>query len=110
MTIVNLTPHAVIVRQPDGSDLSLPPDGTIARVAATEVLTGAVIAGVDVARRTFGDVTGLPDPTPGVVFVVSSLVLTAVSGRPDVVAPDTGPTAIRSPDGRILAVTRFVTA
>ncbi|RLI11543.1 hypothetical protein DRO33_03915 [Candidatus Bathyarchaeota archaeon] len=41
------------------------------------------------------------------VYVVSSLVAQAVKGRKDVVAPDTGPTAIRNEQGQIVAVTRF---
>lgn len=40
-------------------------------------------------------------------FSVSSLVAQAVVGREDVVAPDTGPTAIRDEAGRIVAVRRF---
>ncbi|RME25645.1 MAG: hypothetical protein D6800_07370, partial [Candidatus Zixiibacteriota bacterium] len=60
--------------------------------------------------RALGDVEGLPDPQDGTVYLVSSMVLSAVRGRRDVVAPDTGPTAIRDETGRITAVTRLVVA
>ena len=48
-----------------------------------------------------------PLQEPVVIFIVSSLVAQAIAGRKDIVAPDTGPTAIRDEDGQIKAVTRF---
>lgn len=61
-------------------------------------------------KNTYGDMTGLPGPAPDTIYIVSSLVLAALQGkgRTDVVAPDTGPPAIRDAQGRIVAVTRPV--
>jgi hypothetical protein len=109
MKIVNLTPHTINVRIGD-NDVSFPPAGTVARVATTS----EVVAHVDVspgvtapiARQAFGEVTGLPEPESGTLFVVSVLVAQAAK-RPDVVSPDTGPTAIRE-NGQIVAVRGFV--
>jgi hypothetical protein len=63
---------------------------------------------------SFGKVYDLPAPEEGVVFIVSSLVLSAMEAdgtlaeRPDLWAPDTSPTggAIRK-DGQVWAVTRL---
>jgi hypothetical protein len=35
MKYVNLTPHAISFRRPDGSTETFPPSGTVARVAST---------------------------------------------------------------------------
>ena len=105
---LNLTPHEITVRGPNG-DLRIPASGQIARVQTVESDAGTV-AGVPAVTRAFGEIENLPAPREGVAFIVSSMVLGAVSGRDDVVAPDTGPTAVRDEDGKIKAVTRFVKA
>lgn len=105
--MLNLTPHPIVIRTEDGSETVLPPSGRVARVTTTEEVVGS-INGVPVVRRTFGAVEGLPeDDTP---CVVSALVLSAVPGRPNTYAPDTGPTAVRDERGQIQAVTRLVAA
>ena len=50
----------------------------------------------------YGEVEGLPEPQPGVLYIVSMLVAQRVM-RADVVSPDSGPTAIRE-NGQIVAV------
>lgn len=112
-TLVNCTPHALTLRTETGTDTVLPPSGTVARVTSTP---GALetVPGVPVpvaGAQTFGAVVGLPEPTPGTLFVVSALVLAALKGsRPDVVGPGTGPNdgAVRNDKGQIVAVTRLV--
>ncbi|GIW55362.1 MAG: hypothetical protein KatS3mg082_1766 [Nitrospiraceae bacterium] len=105
MKFVNLTPHEVRVADQDGTVfLTIPPSGQVARVATTSVMVGEV-DGIPIYRTALGDVTGLPEPQEGVTYVVSTLVAQVVS-RPDVVAPDTGPTAIRE-NGQVVAIRRF---
>ena len=106
--LLNLTPHAIVVRTADGVDVTYDPCGTVARVTTTEEVV-ATEYGAPIVRRTFGGVTGLPqDDTP---CLVSSMVLSAIpAGTPGVYAPDTGPTAVRDDAGRIVAVTRLVAA
>jgi hypothetical protein len=105
--MLNLTPHAITLRTPQG-DVTIPASGTVARVATVDTDTGNTVSGLPVVRRAFGDVTGLPaDGTP---CVVSALVLGAVPGRANTYAPDTGPTAVRNDKGQIIAVTRLVAA
>ena len=104
--MLNLTPHAIVVRTPDG-DLTFPPSGTVARVATVERDAGQY-NGIPLVTRATGAVTGLPDE--GTPCLVSGMVLAAVPGRRGVYAPDTGATALRDEKGHIVAVTRLVAA
>ena len=105
--MLNLTPHDIVLRTPQG-DVTIPPCGTVARVATIDADTGNNVSGVPVVRRSFGDVSGLPDTdTP---CIVSAMVIAALPGRPNTYAPDTGSTAVRDDAGRIVAVTRLVAA
>lgn len=108
MKIVNLTPHAVTLRSPQGEDTTIPPSGTVAR---TKVIPGAVfnVEGIPVPVAypdCQGGVEGIPDPEKGVVYIVSALVGIAIQ-RPDVFTLGTGPKdgAIRNEKGHIVAVT-----
>jgi hypothetical protein len=105
---VNLTPHAVTIRVGD-RDIVIPPSGRVVRVASREV-PGDSVGDIPTVRREWGAVEGLPDPAPETIYLVSSLVLEHVQGRDDVVAPDTGPTAVRDAAGQIVAVRRLVRA
>lgn len=105
--MMNLTPHPIVIRLSGGEDRVLPPAGRVARVSTTEEVVGEV-DGAPVVRRVFGAVEGLPEE--GEPCVVSALVLAAVPGRAGVYAPDTGPTAVRDEQGRVVAVTRLVAA
>ncbi len=85
MSIVNLTPHALNVVT-SGGVTTIKPDGTVARCATTSTPAGEA-AGIPLSRTTYGKVIGLPDPVPGVIFVVSALVRAAVPHRGDVASP-----------------------
>lgn len=123
--LVNLTPHALTLRLSDGSDLVVPPSGTVARVATKPgALTEIPGVPVPVATATeYGEIEGLPAPVEGVVYLVGALVLGRAFGRADVFGPGTGPNdgAIREPElledgtpnpkkGQIVAVTRLIAA
>jgi hypothetical protein len=104
--MINLTPHPITLRLPDGQDVTLPPSGTVARVSMLEEIVGTV-AGLPLIRRRPGPVIGLPDGDQP--CIVSSMVLAALpAGAPGVYAPDTGPTAIRDERGQVVAVMRLV--
>lgn len=109
--VVNLTPHPIVLRGPLGDQMILP-DGDVARVSEERrVIEEDCWLGLFVGRLTevrVGAIEGLPDPEPGTVYVVSRAVAEAARGRPDVLAPDTGGSAIRDDSGRIVAVTGFV--
>jgi hypothetical protein len=109
--VVNLTPHEVNI-----NGVTFPPSGTVARVATVQTDVEALVFGehtFPVVHNTYGEVQGLPDPEPGTVYLVSTLVLAALEAqgiyRDDVFAPDTSPQgAIRGPDGQIKGVKRLV--
>ncbi len=105
--MLNLTPHPITIRRPDGVEVTFPPSGTVARVNTVERGI-STFDGVPVIVRTMGNATGLPEE--GVPCLVSAMVLAAVPGRTHVYAPDSGPTAIRDERGQIVAVTRLVAA
>jgi hypothetical protein len=105
--MLNLTPHSITLRSRDGTETTLPPSGTVARVNSKEEVVSNLF-NMEVIRRSFGEVSGLPEE--GTQCIVSSLVLSAVPGRVGVYAPDTGPTAMRNDQGQVIAVTRLVAA
>ena len=105
--LVNLTPHEItVVSCGAGGDITIPPSGIVAR-AVVECELFMHLNGIPVVVRESSGVEGLPEPVSGTVFIVSSMALSATS-RTDVVAPDTGDTAVRDGGGKIVAVTRFV--
>ena len=107
MEFVNLTPHDIHVRV-GNEEKVIPASGKVARVAVDQKVVGEV-DGVPVVSNSYGKVENLPDYTDDeTIYIVSSMVLQAVHQRADVVAPDTGSTAIRNEKGQIVAVTRFV--
>ena len=105
MSLVNLTPHVLVVYDEDGEKelARIPVAGEAARVETRATKIGEVeIDGVSipVVSTEFGEVKNLPDPKDGVTYVTSIIVAQAIRGlRDDVVAPDTGPTAVRFADG-----------
>lgn len=97
--IVNLTPHTINFVGSDGAPLfDVAPSGKIARVSTDTVTIGSV-NGIPVTDTQFGQVTDLPDPIPGTVFVVSLLVAQRAKGRDDVFVPAE---SVRDAQGRIV--------
>ena len=82
--IINLTPHVLNVHAPSGV-VTLAPSGEVARVATVSV-EAPPVEGLPTVVTSFGEVTGLPDPQPGVILVVSGMVASAAH-RPDVMSP-----------------------
>ena len=86
MKFVNLTPHSISFQRSDGTVFCVEPSGSVARCTVTSSPAGEV-EGIPVIESAFGAVTGLPEPVDGTVYLVSSLVLSAVRNREDVMAP-----------------------
>ena len=85
MTILNLTPHEVIL-----CGIKIPASGSQARVAMTRQQTGTIdINGttVPVYRTLLGTVTGLPPVSDGVGYIVSAMVRSAAPERRDLYSP-----------------------
>lgn len=85
----------------------MPPSGTVARVKVSQSPAGQA-DGIPLAQTTYGALEGLPEPEDGTLFVVSALVRAAAGGRSDVASPDTGPDALRTPEGQVRAVRRLL--
>jgi hypothetical protein len=110
--LVNLTPHPVVIRI-NGHDVTVPPVKPAARVSTTEGIVGVIsYEGFEIplVESGYGNIIDLPDPKEGVFYIVSLVVAqrAVATGRLDVLAPDTGPTAVRDENGKIVAVTRLV--
>jgi len=104
LNIVNLTPHALNLMPtgPTGPVVTISPSGQVARCATSRVQVGTVTVdgiSVPVNRTQFGVVTGLPDPQPDTIYIVSAVVAQAVPDRPDVFIVDD---AVRDDQGRII--------
>lgn len=83
---VNLTPHTINIVTSEGT-LAFAPSGTVARVQAENQFVGYCENQVALYRTKFGEVINLPDPDDNIIFLVSALVRTAASERPDIASP-----------------------
>ena len=105
----NLTPHPVTIVIPGGRSMTIPtdPEGPARCIPTTEVVgkvmvitpDGGDVEFVPVRRTVMGAVTGLPDPEPGVLLLVSRVVAEAARDRKDLVIVDD---TVRDDQGRII--------
>lgn len=87
MEYVNLTPHAIVVCNSAGEVVrTFPASGKVARVETRSVFCD-MAEGIEHMSQEYGEVQGLPAYEPGVRYIVSGLVRSAVLGRHDVVSP-----------------------
>jgi len=99
MTLVNLTPHAINFCDESGTVYrTVEPSGTLARVSTSTVHIGE-FDGLPITATEFGDVQGLPEPSEGTAYLVSSLVAQRVPDRGDVFIPNE---SVRDSKGRVV--------
>lgn len=105
--IINLTPHAISVALVDSEEIVTvyQPSGVVARCAVSNEVAETV-NNIPVSITKFGDITDLPEPEEGTIYLVSTPTAQAAK-RKDVVAPNTGKDAIRNAAGQIIAVRGF---
>ena len=107
MRVINLTPHAIAL-DVDGQRVVYPASGMLARCATRSVVVGVGPGGATMSAVEYGEVSGLPEAQADTMYIVSGLVRSALgTSRPDVVSPDSGPTAIRE-NGQVVAVRGWV--
>jgi hypothetical protein len=114
MNFINLTPHPIALN--DGRVFSNiiighTPEGKPIVQAARVAATFSEPNELGIVTQKFGEITDLPEPQDGVMYVVSLLVLDAAKavGRKDCVAPASGhPLTIRNEQGHIVSVPYFV--
>jgi hypothetical protein len=103
-TIVNLTPHTIALVGADGQTREIAPGGPAARVVMDPPIPAGVVTidGMDVpivSTSSAGQVTGLPQPQPGTLFLVSLQVAKACPDRDDLVVTND---AVRGDGGQII--------
>lgn len=114
--MINLTPHAIVIRLADNTDLTIAPEGVVARVSTSSVEVEVEGVPVPVIRTQYGEVENLPTTEEAKAsggILVSGLVLSRLGQEWTGVAfaPATGPNdgAVRNEKGHIVAVTKLVT-
>lgn len=104
--LINLTPHTINLVAEDGTQLlSLESQG-VARVASTTEVVGQLQVGevvVPQTHTTFGEVEGLPDQAPGIGYIVSNMIISALAQqgvrRDDLFTPGM---QVRDDQGRVI--------
>lgn len=117
--IVNLTPHPIHIYAPDTPDVvgpehkplyTIQPSGTYARIATTRTPSGTITVGgwleVPLVETTHGKIVDLPDPEPGVLYLVSLPCATEMrhSGRDDLIVVDR---LVRNSEGTVVGARGF---
>ena len=105
--IINLIQHPVVILDNDGNKITFSPSGKVARVSETAQSAGK-LGKFSLVRKQRQDIENLPAPQKNTYYIVSGLVFDNTT-RKDVIAPDSGPTAIRNEKGYIDAVRSFLT-
>jgi len=85
MQIKNYTPHDITIVNNTGDIIKTIPSEGIARLK-TVTLEHDVIEGISITKTVFGSVTGLPDYSEGIYYIVSQLVKRYVN-RGDLLVP-----------------------
>lgn len=105
MPIINLTDMTIRIADGDGNVVKIfEPDGEGLRLRTRG--EERQVEGVPVELTHLSGVEGLPEPQDGTYYIVSHPVARLL-GRPDLLTPDTGPTAIRDEQGDVYAVRRL---
>ena len=101
MEIINLTPHDVVVVTEAGN-ITIPKSGVVARCAQqTEQVGQLQYAGntIPLTVTSYGELVDLPNPKPETYYIVSRLVMSAASGRTDLLCPNG---LVRDDNGNII--------
>lgn len=84
--MLNLTPHQINVYDGDTLAVTVPPSGQVARVSERATKVGTA-EGAALYTSQRGEVTGLPEPVVGTLYVVSAQVRLALPERGDLASP-----------------------
>lgn len=104
MELVNCTPHSITLCASTGEPRAeIPTSGTIARCdvqRATIEFLSSPYGVIPINAASFGAVYGLPDPAPGVLYIVARPVAEACRGQRDdlLIVDDT----VRDAAGRVV--------
>ena len=106
-TIINLTPHSIVLMDQNESPVKVIESSGIARAKQENELTGQV-NGYPLRKVKFGSTIDLPAPQENTLYVVSQITANAAKneGRKDVVITDQ---EVRSEKGHIIGCKGFAT-
>lgn len=87
MTIINMTPHPVMIVDREGNEIKRFETAGQIRLAS-QTVAGEAIEGIPTSKTVFGEAVGLPEePEHGKYYIVSQLVKSALPGRRDLLVP-----------------------
>lgn len=82
MRLVNLTPHTFVLLTSEGERVEIPPSGTVCRAEEIVKVIGHIdvngVGRIPIRRVEYGAPVGLPDPEPGVGYLVSVIAAQAI--------------------------------
>ena len=106
ITIINMTPHAVVMYRDGQVAATFESDG-VARARQSDEVVGSLL-GFDTVRSVFGATEGLPDYVENTFVIVSAITGNAAKAsgrRTDDLLLTSG--LVRDEDGKILGCTAF---
>ena len=99
MTYINLTPHAIMVLNRDGSlKAEIPASGELARISSSVAHTGVDEGGIPHSKTVYGEIEGLPAPQKDTTYIVSGILAEKLD-RSDVTYPNE---LVRDEHGRVI--------
>ncbi len=112
MNLINVTHRPITIVDNQGNEvLTLNPSGVIVGASIQPEVLEVISTfneEIEIVTYRYTDISGLPDPKPDTMYVVTYAVLQALEdSRIDVIAPDTSPTSIIRQNGRVIGVQRL---
>lgn len=104
MKIMNLCPHAIHIHTNFGR-ISIEPSGEVARLEEITKPVYLLDEAIPIVSKAYTQVTGLPDPEAGMIYLVSMLIRNAFPNRSDLLSPGD---AVRDEKGVIIGCTNLV--
>ncbi len=83
MPIINLTPHTIRIINSETHEIQS--SGTV-RISEVTIPVGE-FEGISLVKKTYGKAEGLPEPTKGMLYIVSAMVRAAYPERNDLASP-----------------------
>lgn len=106
MKIINLTPHAITLVDPQTKEViqTWPKGEIVPRLKTETKQIGMVNSRIPLTQTTFGQCEGLPEAKVGTLLIVSMLVRGAFPDRVDLISPNG---LVRDEEGRIIGCSSF---
>ena len=107
----NLTNHIIKIVKDNEIIAEIEPEGIVCR-AETNFNPGYSIEvdghRIPTVKPNFKKIVDLPPPEDGVFYIVSNIAFTWIKGRRDIIAPDTWKGVLLDSNGKVYAVSQFL--